>query len=168
MPKRIFAQVSPLSAGGASLFESMGKITSETVVNFRLEQYIISEYASILSMAGFEILHMGNQTINLAGSRTTYEKTYSKDFPKSDTEFDQRFSDLKALEFVGSAVQTGLPCQCTVTGNTDACCQGAIPSLEMRLTDIDDPVDAYFKIASKGNGSLYAIAAAGSCAFDMH
>jgi hypothetical protein len=77
MPKRIFAQVSPRSVGGISMFDAMGSITRETVANFQSERGIIDQAANLLHKAGFEVLHISDMMINIAGSKATYEKAFN-------------------------------------------------------------------------------------------
>lgn len=77
MPKKIFAQASPRSVGGVSMFEAMGNITVETVANFQSERVIIDQAANLLHKAGFEVLQVTDMTINIAGSKATYEKAFN-------------------------------------------------------------------------------------------
>jgi hypothetical protein len=76
MPKRIFAQASPRSIGGVSMFEAMGTINVNTVANFQSEPRLIDEAVNRLRGAGFEILQVTAFTINIAGSQETYEKAF--------------------------------------------------------------------------------------------
>lgn len=76
MPGRIFAQVSPRSIGGVSMFDAMGSINANTVGNFQSEPRVIDEAVSRLRGAGFDILQVTALTINIAGSQATYEKAF--------------------------------------------------------------------------------------------
>jgi hypothetical protein len=76
MPARIFAQASPRSIGGVSMFEAMGTINANTVANFQSEPRLIDEAVNRLRGAGFEILQVTAFTINIAGSQKTYEKAF--------------------------------------------------------------------------------------------
>lgn len=76
MPARIFAQVSPRSIGGVSMFDAMGSINANTVGNFQSEPRVIEEAVNRLRGAGFEILQVTGWTINIAGSQATYEKAF--------------------------------------------------------------------------------------------
>jgi hypothetical protein len=76
MPTRIFAQASPRSIGGVSMFEAMGTINANTVANFQSEPRLIDEAVNRLRGAGFEILQVTAFTINIAGSQETYEKAF--------------------------------------------------------------------------------------------
>jgi subtilisin family serine protease len=76
MPARIFAQVSPRSIGGVSLFDAMGAVHAGTVANFRSEPRIIDAAVNRLRAAGFDVLQVTAWTINIAGSQETYEKAF--------------------------------------------------------------------------------------------
>ena len=77
IPERIFAQVSPRSVGGISLFDAGERITAETVLNFFSEQNIINTAVTRLQQAGFEVLQVTRTTINIAGSQATYDRAFN-------------------------------------------------------------------------------------------
>lgn len=77
MPKRIFAQVSPLSAGGMSMFDAAGRIDSTNFMNFFSETSLSQRTAALLTEAGFEVLQITGSTINIAGSQKTYEEAFN-------------------------------------------------------------------------------------------
>jgi hypothetical protein len=76
MPKRIFAQASPRSIGGVSMFSMMGGINEETVTGFQSEDSVIGESVNLLRKAGFEILYVTPFTINIAGARKVFESAF--------------------------------------------------------------------------------------------
>src|SRR5512138_3673562 len=76
MPTRIFAQVSPRSLGGVSMFDAMTSINASTVAGFQSDPQVIDAAATRLREAGFEVLQTTPLTINIAGSQATYEKTF--------------------------------------------------------------------------------------------
>ena len=76
MPKKIFAQASPKSIGGISMFDAMTSINSNTVAGFQSERQIIDTAVNKLRKAGFEILQVSALTINIAGTQSTYEKAF--------------------------------------------------------------------------------------------
>jgi len=59
------------------MFEVMGSITADTVANFQSERGIIDQAANLLHKAGFEVLQVTDMTINIAGSKATYEKAFN-------------------------------------------------------------------------------------------
>jgi hypothetical protein len=75
-PPRIYAQVSPHSVGGVSMFDYGEMISAETVANFTSEEHIMSAAAAKLAAAGFDILQISESTINIAGSPKEYEKAF--------------------------------------------------------------------------------------------
>lgn len=77
MPKRIFAQVSPLSQGGVSMFDVGSRIDSTNFQNFFSETSLLMRTASLLSEAGFEVLQVTGSTINIAGNQKTYEEAFN-------------------------------------------------------------------------------------------
>jgi subtilisin family serine protease len=77
IPQRIFAQASPRSIGGVSMFEGQEQISAETVLNFFSEEQIISQAVERLQEAGFEVLQATPLTINIAGTAATYERAFN-------------------------------------------------------------------------------------------
>jgi hypothetical protein len=77
IPRRIFANVSPRSLGGVSLFEAGPQITASTVPNFFSEPEVINRAAVRLQEAGFEILQITQSTINIAGSASLYNQAFN-------------------------------------------------------------------------------------------
>lgn len=76
IPKRIFAQVSPRSIGGTSLFAAPSYLQADTVGYFTSEPELIYRTMSRLEDAGFEILQVSSLTINIAGPQKAYEKAF--------------------------------------------------------------------------------------------
>jgi hypothetical protein len=76
-PDVIYGVASPRSVGGTSLFEAGSTVTAETVSNFVSDTTVISAAARRLQEAGFRILQISPTTINIAGSRATYEEAFS-------------------------------------------------------------------------------------------
>lgn len=76
VPKQIFANASPLSVSGVSMFDAGDQINAETVANFFSEEQVIYNAVNKLELAGFEILQISQMTINIAGSLETYEKAF--------------------------------------------------------------------------------------------
>ncbi len=76
MPERIFAQASPRSSGGVSLFAAQSQIGAGTVRHFASEREILAAAARRLQEAGFDVLQVSSISINIAGSRATFEKAF--------------------------------------------------------------------------------------------
>ena len=75
-PDRIFAIASPCSVGRVSMFEADAQIRRETVGNFESSEDVVQRAADLLQDAGFDVLQANNVMINIAGSRTTYERAF--------------------------------------------------------------------------------------------
>jgi hypothetical protein len=76
MPKIIYAQASPRSAGGVSLFEAFDRIEAATVAHFASEQSVLAAAEARLREAGFEVLQVSSITINIAGPKEAYERAF--------------------------------------------------------------------------------------------
>lgn len=77
IPAVIFAQASPHSQGGVSMFDAGTQINSRTIGNFTSERDLVLRAAAALEDAGFRVLQISAQTINIAGSRRTYEQAFN-------------------------------------------------------------------------------------------
>jgi subtilisin family serine protease len=76
LPEVVYAEVSPNSGGGTSLFDFQGPITSQNVQQFYSEPNIVNEAIQRLQAAGFDVLQTNNITINIAGPPKLYEKVF--------------------------------------------------------------------------------------------
>jgi subtilisin family serine protease len=76
LPRRIFAQASPTSVGGTSMFSDPRSITTKSVAEFRSDPRVISRAKDRLRRAGFDVLASNRLTINIAGSATTYQRAF--------------------------------------------------------------------------------------------
>lgn len=75
-PDRLFAIASPLSTGGVSMFEVEEPIASDIVGHFSSDDEVTRRAVLRLQDAGFEVLQATSMMINIAGSRTTFEKAF--------------------------------------------------------------------------------------------
>lgn len=76
IPSLIYGHASPISAGGVSLFEAQDQIRSESVAGFFSDPDLVQRSTRALMDAGFQILQISGLTINIAGSRQTYERAF--------------------------------------------------------------------------------------------
>ena len=76
IPDLIYAQASPCSQGGVSMFDAGAQINSRTVANFASEGDLVMRAAASLEAAGFRVLQISPTTINIAGSRKTFEQAF--------------------------------------------------------------------------------------------
>lgn len=77
MPDVIYAQASPRSAGGTSLFDASAAIRGDTVANFFSEDAVTRAATLRLQEAGFRVLQVSPTTINIAGPAEAYERAFS-------------------------------------------------------------------------------------------
>ena len=78
LPRRIFAQASPTSVGGTSMFSGSKAITTKSVDEFRSDPRVVARAKDRLRRAGFDILASNKLTINIAGSATTYQRAFGQ------------------------------------------------------------------------------------------
>ena len=76
-PERIFAVASPHSMGGVSMFTPGLTIDAANVGAFESDEGLVRQAIARLQEAGFEVLFATTRTINIAGSRTTFERAFS-------------------------------------------------------------------------------------------
>lgn len=76
IPDRLFANVSPRSIGGLSLFDYEGPVDADVVANFMSEGDTTLRAAQALRDAGFEVLQLTPYTINVAAPISTYERAF--------------------------------------------------------------------------------------------
>jgi subtilisin family serine protease len=72
LPELVYAQVSPRSVGGVSMFEA-ATITQDTAAGYVSEPELASRTAAQLSAAGFQVLQVAPQTVNVAAPPGLYE-----------------------------------------------------------------------------------------------
>jgi subtilisin family serine protease len=84
LPTRIFANASPRSIGGVSMFEGQSQIKSETVGNFFSEGEVVEAAVARLNEAGFEILQISPLSINFAGTPAQFRRTFKTDIVVED------------------------------------------------------------------------------------
>jgi hypothetical protein len=76
LPDLIYAQASPLSIGGKSMFEQAEQIRPLNVAAFSSHPNVVSAAIMRLKQAGFEVLHVTPQTINFAGPPDAFERAF--------------------------------------------------------------------------------------------
>jgi hypothetical protein len=76
IPPRLFAQVSPHSISGISMFDDAGQVTASTVANFMSDGELLRRTAQALQDAGFDVLQISPYTVNVAAPIATYERAF--------------------------------------------------------------------------------------------
>ena len=102
LPDKIFAQVSPRSVGGVSMFEAQGQINSETVMNFFSEGEVIQAAVAYLQEAGFEVLQISPLTINIVGTAAAYRKAFNTDVVVKDVPVIKEMGKQDMAQFIDS------------------------------------------------------------------
>ena len=75
IPNVVFAQASPRSIGGTSLFES-SPASARDAMAVTSERDVVREAAAQLRTAGFSVVQVSNTTINIAGPPALYEQAF--------------------------------------------------------------------------------------------
>src|SRR5215211_2203243 len=76
LPETVYAELSPKSRFGVSLFDMNEKITSKSVENFTSDRDIVHKAMKELQKLGFQVLFTNYITINVAGPPKLYEKIF--------------------------------------------------------------------------------------------
>jgi len=76
-PDRIFAIASPHSLGRVSMFAPGLTIDASNVGAFESDEELVWRSITRLQEAGFEVLQASTRSINIAGSRATFERAFS-------------------------------------------------------------------------------------------
>jgi subtilisin family serine protease len=76
LPEVVYAQASPRSQGGESLFEAGPAIAAGAVREYYAEQPVMEDAAASLDAAGFDVLQIAPTTINIAGPPQLYEDVF--------------------------------------------------------------------------------------------
>ncbi len=76
IPKLLYAQASPHSIGGMSMFDIEGPVGADIVSNFMSDADLLTRTAQALQDAGFQVLQVSAYTINIAAPIATYERAF--------------------------------------------------------------------------------------------
>ena len=76
-PAVLYAQASPRSVGGVSLFDYAGPVTQDVVPAFASEEAMTASAVARLRAAGFDVLQVSPLTINIAGPPALYEQVFA-------------------------------------------------------------------------------------------
>lgn len=84
LPTRIYAQASPRSLGGVSMFEGQSQIRAETVGNFFSEGQVVEAAVARLQEGGFDVLQISPLSINFAGTPAQFRRAFKTDIVVED------------------------------------------------------------------------------------
>lgn len=108
IPERIYAQASPLSVGNVSMFDAGAQINSATVPNFFSQQEVIDQAVRQLTEAGFEVLQVSPLSINIAGTRETYDRAFNTSIVAEERPVIKAFGVEDTAQFLDSP-ETAMP-----------------------------------------------------------
>lgn len=107
LPKLIYAQASPRSVGGRSMFE-MGSVSADSVQAVMSEPEIVLAAGAQLQEAGFSVLQVSSTTINIAGPASLYRSAFNIDLITEDRPVIKEGSTADIAQFV-ECPNTDLP-----------------------------------------------------------
>jgi len=84
LPETLFAEISVKSLGGISLFDEKELVTSENVENFFSDDSLIDEALKELKNKGFEVLQVGDATINICAPPKIFEEIFKTTIEPQD------------------------------------------------------------------------------------
>jgi subtilisin family serine protease len=155
MPNVIFAQASPKSIGGVSMFEAQGQINADTIENFLSDESRNAPAVEALQRAGFEVLQVSDFTINIAAPRSVYEEAFkTKLFIESKPVIKGQGKEDMA-EFIDSR-ETDLPGLITTEGTQFADLLEGVAIEEPRyfmapVATFNPPLKAYWHLHPPGD-----------------
>ena len=76
VPSVVYAEASPTSILGTSLFATSAPVTRETVHGFRSEEGVVIEAIAQLQSEGFDVLNVGETSITIGGPPRLYERVF--------------------------------------------------------------------------------------------
>jgi len=121
LPDLVYAQASPRSLGGVSLFDAGSAVAEESAGAFLSDPNLTANAASRLASAGFQILQVSPQTINIAGPPRLYEQVFGTNLTVEERPVIKAQGVKESAEFV-EAPETGTP--------------GLIDTSESQLSDV--------------------------------
>ena len=99
-PEVVFAQASPRSVGGASLFDAGGLVTASSALDYTSEPSVIRAAVERLQAAGFEILQVSSTTINIAAPPSVYEQAFGTRLVIEERPVTKEFGEESTATFI--------------------------------------------------------------------
>jgi subtilisin family serine protease len=113
LPDYVYAQASPLSVGGISLFDLGRRISRKTVRSVVSQTRVIRSASLQLRNAGFEILHVTSIAINFAGPPDLFEKAFRTKIVETEVQVTpattSSFLDSPDTDLLGHISTAGTP-----------------------------------------------------------
>ena len=121
LPEIIYAELSPISPVGISLFDMDEKITSKSVENFVSDKTIVHKAMKELKKLGLQVLFTNYITINVAGTSKQYEKIFKTSLKTTEKKTIKHF---------------GMESTTTIIDTEDTPIQGLIDTSNSELSDL--------------------------------
>jgi Subtilase family len=155
LPRTVYAQASPRSVGGTSMFDYQGVITEEMAVAFTSEESTIRNAAARLASAGFEVLQLSHTTINIAGAPSLYERVFGTKLVPEERPVIKEEGREDTATFVETA-DTEMPGYVDVTGSgLEDVLEGiAIEEPRYFMQNAFAPLRSYWHLRVPGDVSL--------------
>lgn len=155
LPRLVYAQASPRSVGGRSMFE-MGSVTSDSVTAVMSEPDMVLGAATQLQQAGFTVLQVSQTSINIAGPAQLYRDAFECTLQSEDREVVKEQGRQDVAQFV-ECPDTDLPGLIDTTGTAFAQLLEGVaieePRYFMAASAYPPPVD-YWHLDVPGDVSL--------------
>ena len=103
VPGRIYAQASPHSIGGVSMFDAQDRIDSSSAASFFSEGELLLRATSMLREAGFDVLQVSPTSINIAGPRELYQQAFNTRLYVEQRPVIKEFGEATVGEFIDSS-----------------------------------------------------------------
>lgn len=155
LPELVFAQASPHSVGGRSLFDVQAPVDSSTATGFTSEPQLTSSGVQRLREAGFEILHASPISINIAGPASLYEEAFGTTLVAEERPVVKELGREDTATFV-ECPDTDVPGLIDPSGTDFAGVLEGIALEEPRyfFSDPFPPVESYWHLRVPGDVSL--------------
>jgi subtilisin family serine protease len=170
VPAKIYAQASPHSIGGVSMFDvntdntnfygadgkAITAINAENVGNFFSAENLVTKAVAQLQQAGFEVLQVTPTTINIAGTKEVYEKAFNTKIVAEERPAIKSFGEETTAGFLDSP-DTSLPGLISTKGTDFEDTLEGIAIEEPRYfmgTSMFAPLKSYWHLRVPGDISL--------------
>lgn len=107
-PELVFANASPRSLGGTSMFDTSGPISADDAVAYTSEEAVVRAAVNQLQIKGFRILGISAQTINIAAPPGVYEDAFGITLFTEEREVIKGGASADSAEFIDCR-QTDVP-----------------------------------------------------------
>ncbi len=157
LPDLVYAQASPRSVGGASLFQNP-PVSARDAVAMTSERHVTRNAAAQLQAAGFAVLQISSTTINIAGPPELYKQAFDCRLIAEERPTRKAQSPDDTATFV-ECPDTDLPGLITTSGTSFANLLEGVGIEEPRYyfsTSALPPTDSYWHLDVPGGVSLAA------------